>query len=127
MIGYKVTEVIDGKFFSSNQSADRGGVWYEKGQWTVPQENCGPLVLFKTIEAARRYRNWLPAWPSVHREPIRLVVWKVQYDPSIHPEVFHCHGCRQFPEEIELVICHGKLKGTVVLADRIKLLVQVQP
>jgi hypothetical protein len=56
-IYYKVVLKHKDKYYSSYIKY-KGKVNYKKNQVVFPNQNCGPLTVFRTREAARKYKRW---------------------------------------------------------------------
>lgn len=83
-------------------------VTYGAGSWAKPQLNCGPLSVFKSVEAAKSFMNdyFLSS---------RLEIWKCEYIRSHYTKLWT--PFRRSPPQLVPV-------GTV-LADKVKLIEKV--
>jgi len=113
--GWKVVKAHNHS--SAVQNFHTGLVFYRKGTWTKPRYDCGPLTIFKTIEAAKFFVSALSR-PEQSKE-LDLTILHCVYEPSNLESVW-CNGFTfKTPiEELER-LNNCIIKGCVALADAI--------
>ena len=87
---------------------------YSTRFWTYPDVGCGPLCVFETRAAARKYI----------KEPFveKLTIYRCKYIPSDYYYVWYVEGITQYEEPILFKTPIGELPKKTRLASKVKLL-----
>lgn len=116
-IGYKIVDVVEGKFVSSSETGNRQKRYY-RNLFVKRCKQFGPLCLFRTLKSARQYCKNMSGFPD-------LKIFKVEYVPAIDETFGSYSGDRYSVNKVLKVynyILRGIPKKDFVLAEKVKLL-----
>lgn len=123
-LGFKVVKVLSNKDIRSAVRRN-GQVCYAIGKFAVPNEDCGPLTVFKNRKAARKFMFYCyfsssrgPAYRN-SPEPLGLKVFRCLYAPSKEKCVYVWSSVKTTLDEMERINSRGIESGSVALADKV--------